>query len=270
MLKNYLRVALRHLFVNKAHSVINISGLAVGMAVALLTGIWIVDELSYDSWNKDYKHIVQLTQNVTDNGVVGTYTDMPFPLADELRKTYSSYFQYVVMGFFAGDHTLANGSKLVTQKGAFFEAQAPELMDLTMLEGSKTTLNDPKTILLSASAAKTTFGSQDPLGKTIRVDNKHDLKVGGVYKDLPGNSQFTDIDFLGAWSVVAEDWDLNKMDNPWRPNIFQIYARLAGNANIDQVSAAIRDIKLHRVHPDELYHHPQLFLVPMSRWHLYN
>ena len=269
MLSNYLRVALRHLTVNKAHSFINIAGLAVGMAVALLTGIWIVDEMSYDSWNKDYRHIVQVTQNVTDNGVVNTYRDLPFPLAEELRKNYGSHFQYVVMGSFTGDHILANGKKLITKNGAFFEAKAPDLMDLVLLEGSRQALEDPTTMLLSESAAKACFGSQDPLGRILRLDNKQEVKIGGVYKDLPGNSEFAGIEFLGAWQLMNADWQFDKMENPWRPNAFLIYARLTDGANIDQVSASIRDIKMHRVHPEELFHHPQLFLVPMSRWRLY-
>src|ERR1700729_841614 len=97
MIKNYLKIAWRNLIKNKVSSLINIGGLAVGMAVVMLIGLWIYDELSFDRYHKNYERIAQVIQNVTNNGEVQTWRDVPYPLAGELRKSYGSDFKDIVM-----------------------------------------------------------------------------------------------------------------------------------------------------------------------------
>src|ERR1700733_3794643 len=97
MIKNYFKVAWRNLRKNKVSSFINIGGLAVGMAVALLIGLWIYDELSFDKYHKNHDHIAQVMQNQTFNGKIGTQTSIPYPLGDELRNHYGSNFKYISM-----------------------------------------------------------------------------------------------------------------------------------------------------------------------------
>ncbi len=79
------------------HSFINIAGLSIGMAVAILIGLWMYDELSFDKNFKNYDRIAQVIQNVTNNGEVQTWRSVPYPLADELRKNYGSDFKHIVM-----------------------------------------------------------------------------------------------------------------------------------------------------------------------------
>src|SRR5258708_38533996 len=142
MIKNYLKIAWRNLIKNKVSSSINIGGLAVGMAVVMLIGIWIWDELSFDKYHKNYDHIAQVMQNVTNNGEVQTWRGMPYPLAAELRKSYGSDFKYVVMGTGSGNHILALGDKKLTKSGVFFEPQAPEMFSLKMLKDTRGGLKD--------------------------------------------------------------------------------------------------------------------------------
>src|SRR5215469_7602141 len=97
MLKNYLTIALRNLRKNKAHSFINIAGLSVGMAVALLIGLWIYDELSFDEYHPNYKSIAQVMQQTTINGRVNTGGVIPLPLEAEMRKSYGKDFTHIVM-----------------------------------------------------------------------------------------------------------------------------------------------------------------------------
>src|ERR1700710_2686428 len=98
MIKNNLKIAWRNLIKNKVSSLINIGGLAVGIAVVMLIGLWIYDELSFDKYHKNYNRIAQVIQNVTNNGEVLTWFQTPYPLANELRKSYGSNFKYVIMG----------------------------------------------------------------------------------------------------------------------------------------------------------------------------
>jgi putative ABC transport system permease protein len=273
MLRNYLKIAIRSLARNKVHSFINIAGLSVGMTVAMLIGLWIWDELSFDTYNKNYDRIAKVMQNQVFNGNIATWGSMPYPLGAELRKDYGGNFKYVVTSTGAYKQLLTSGTKKLNENGIYMEPDAPEMLDLTMLSGSRAGLKDPSSILLSQSAAKAYFGDTAPLGKLMRIDSS-DLKVTGVYKDLPANSGFADIDFIAPWAFrfINDKW-LNGMDNPWGNNSFQVFVQLADNmgaGHFSAVSAKIRNVKLDHIRQKEKIGKAQLFLLPISRWHLYS
>ncbi|MDB5125146.1 MAG: FtsX-like permease family protein [Mucilaginibacter sp.] len=270
MIKNYLKIAWRNLIKNKVSSSINIGGLAVGMAVVMLIGLWIYDELSFDTYHKNYSRIAQVIQNVTNNGEVQTWRGMPYPLAAELRKSYGSDFKRVVMSTGSGSHILALGDKKLNKSGAFLEPQGPEMFSLKMLKGSRNALNDPSSALISQSTAIAYFGNTDPMGKILRMDNQQNLKVAGVYEDLPKNSTFSDMAFVASWQLFATINELNKMTEPWRPNFVNLYVQLADNADLAGVSLKIRDVKLRHVNAMLAKKKPALFLQSMSQWHLYD
>ena len=270
MIKNYFKIAWRNLIKNKASSLINIGGLAVGMAVVLLIGLWIYDEVSFDRYHKNYNRIAQVIQNVTNNGEVQTWFSEPYPLATELRKNYGSDFKLVVMSTGINGHIIAFGDKKLTKSGAYMEAGGPELFSLKMLKGSKDALKDPTSILLSASTAKAYFGDADPIGKMLKIDNGASLKVAGVYEDLPKNTTLADLTFVGSWDRFASDAQLNQMKEPWRPNFVNIYVQLADAADFQKVSLKIKDEKLRHVSGQVAKKKPALFLHPMSKWHLYD
>jgi ABC-type antimicrobial peptide transport system permease subunit len=271
MIKNYLKVAWRNLSRNKVYSFINISGLAVGMAVTILIGLWIYDEISFNRYHKNYDHIAQVIQNVTNNGEVGTWRTVPYPLAEELRKNYGSDFKHIVMGAGGGNHILSVGEKKLTKNGIYFEPEGPEMLTLNMLRGDWNGLKDPSSVLLSASAAKAFFGDEDPVNKMMKIDNEQDVKVTGVYDDIPQNSTFSEFAFIAPWQLYFShaEWVKNAPD-PWRPNAFMIAVQLADNADMDAVSLKIKDAKLRNVNKELAKKKPALFLDPMSRWHLYD
>ena len=97
MIQNYLKIAFRNILRNKVYSFINIAGLAVGMAVAILIGLWVWDEVNFDKNNLNYNHITQVMQHLTNNGETQTQQVVPFPLAEELRKSYGSDFKRIVL-----------------------------------------------------------------------------------------------------------------------------------------------------------------------------
>jgi putative ABC transport system permease protein len=270
MIKNYFKIAWRNLIKNKAHSMINIVGLSVGMAVAMIIGLWIWDELSYDKDNTNYSQIAQVYQHNTINGEIGTWNSMPLPLGAELRKSYGSDFKYVLMSSWTELHFLTFGDKKITKNGNFFEPQAPYMLDLHMIKGSREGLKETFSMLISASLAKALFGTADPMNKVIRMDDKVNAKVTGVYEDMPANSSFTDMSFISPWALkLYKDSWMTKMNNPWGNNSFQVYVQIADHANMQSVSKKIKDAKLRNVSKDERRYNPILFLHPMSRWHLY-
>lgn len=270
MIKNYIKVAWRNLVKNKISSIINIGGLAVGMAVVILIGLWIYDELSFDRNHKNYNRIAQVIQNVTNNGEVQTWWSVPYPLADVLRKSHGSDFRSVVMATGVGSNMLTLGDKKISVQGSFMEPGGPELFTLNMLKGSRDVLKDPSSILISQSTAKAFFGDSDPMFKVLKLNNQDNLKVAGVYQDLPRNSTLADMAFVGSWDRFASDNQISKMKEPWRPNFVSLYVQLADNADFDKVSSNIRDEKLHHVSAFLAKKKPALFLEPMSKWHLYS
>ncbi len=271
MIKNHLKIAWRNLVKNKAHSTINIVGLSIGMAVAMLIGLWIWDELSFDKYHQNYNRIAQVWQNVTNNGEVQTWQTVPYPLADELRKTYGNDFKYVVMTAGMGNHILAVGDKKLTRNGGFMEPQGPDMLTLKMLKGTRNGLKDPSSVLISQSTATAYFGDADPIDKTMKIDNQLSVKVSGVYQDLPQNSTLADVGFIATWQMYYNNtgWVKTAAD-PWRPNAFQLLVQLADNADMDRISLKIKDVKLHKVSAALAKKKPALFLLPMSKWHLYS
>src|SRR6478672_91661 len=135
MFRNYFKTAWRNLGKSKMHSFINIAGLSIGMAVAILIGLWMYDELSFDKSFKNYNRIAQVIQNVTNNGEVQTWREVPYPLAEELRKNYSSDFKHIAMAVDWNDHhIIAIGDKKLNGSGGFFEKEMPEMFSFNMLK----------------------------------------------------------------------------------------------------------------------------------------
>ena len=270
MLRNYFKTAFRNLRRNRASSVINIGGLAIGMAVAIQIGLWIHDELSFNKNFAHYGRIARVMQNVTNNGEVQTWNSLPFPLAEELRKNYGSDFKRVILNSNWGDHMLAYDQKKLTTAGGYFEQGAPDMFSLKMVKGNTSGLDEPSTVFLSVSAAKAYFGDENPLDKILKIDNQATVKVTGVYEDFPRNCIFANMGFMAGWNTFYSNTEwIRTIEDPWRPNAFNIFVELNDQADIGKVSQKIKDAKLRKVNPQLAKKKPALFLAPMSDWHLY-
>ncbi|MFI5162189.1 MAG: ABC transporter permease [Sphingobacteriales bacterium] len=278
MIKNYLKIAWRNLLKNKAHTFINVSGLSVGMAVAMLIGLWIWDEVSYDKYFQNHDHLVQVMQHQTFNGERGTQSSIPLPLGPKLRADYTGptkEFKYVVNSTWTQGHILAYKDKKFNKDGNYMQAEAPDMLSLKMLKGTRGGLKDPSSILLSQTLAKVLFGDSDPMNQTVKLDNKDLVKVTGVFEDFPHNTSFNDMTFILPWDLYLKTnpWTKQNMAE-WGNNSWQIFAQLNPNANIEQVSARIKDLKLNALTAVNdklsLSFKPALFLHPMNKWHLYS
>ncbi|HEX8357494.1 MAG TPA: ABC transporter permease, partial [Segetibacter sp.] len=271
MLRNYFKTAWRNLTKNRFTSFINIGGLAIGMSVAILIGLWMVDELSYDKYHKNYERIAQVMQHQNFNGEIATQPANPAVMAEEIRRVYGSNFKYVLQSSWNSTHTLAFGEKILLKQGSFFEPQVAEMLTLTMLRGSRNGLYDMNAILLSQSVAEAYFGKDDPMNKIMKLDNKANVKVTGVYEDLPENTTLSGVQYLLPWDLYLSqnEW-IKKMENPWGSNFTQTFVQIADNADMEKVSAKIKDVKLNKIPKEEARYNPVVFLHPMKKWHLYS
>ena len=269
MLKNYLKTAWRSLLKNKTSSVINISGLAVGMAVAIIIGLWIWDEISFDRSNKNYSHIAQVMQNQDINGERTTWRGVPYPLADALRSNFKDDFKCVTLINWANS-ILSYNNKPLSKNGIYVESKAQEMLDLKMLKGSIKGLEQPDALFISRSLAKAVFGNEEPINKIITVEQVP-AKIAGVYEDMPANSSFADINFIAPWQLkLTIVPGIKTMENPWGNNGFQVMVQLADNTDMKTVSEKIKYVKLNNIREQEKIAKPLLFLHPMNKWHLYS
>ncbi|MCC6460418.1 MAG: ABC transporter permease [Saprospiraceae bacterium] len=268
MLRNFLKIAWRNLLKNKAFSSINIAGLAIGMAVAMMIGLWMRDELSFNTCHQHYKRLAQVQVNLTFNDKTGSGDAIPLPVGLALRNDFASDFERVARASWNFDHLLSKGEKKIIREGVFCEPELLAMFSPEMLQGNyANALRDPHSIVLSDSLARTLFGDEDPLNQTIRLDQEVDLVVTGVFKDLPFNADLKEIKFYLPWALYLsqQDWVRNSQDN-WENHSFQLFAQLRPGADMDAVSAKIRDVeKAHNKNGN-----PELFLHAMPRWHLYS
>ncbi len=273
MLKNYFKIAWRSLLKNRLSTFINLGGLSVGMAVAMLIGCWIYNEWSFDRQFHNYSQIAQVW--ALWPGHKGAQRQLPAPVVDELRSKFGSNFKQIIISSQTQEHVLAFNQKKLVRAGNFMDPEILELLSLPLLRGSRSALNDPHSIVLSASLAKAFFADADPIGQVIHMDDSLSVKVTGVYDDFPYTSSFRDLTFLSPWHLYENfDGETHHNRHSWGDNNWQVFVQLADHTDIDKVSEKIKTVKAdndpwldsagHNLNTSEL------FLHPMSRWHLYS
>lgn len=266
MIKNYFKIAWRNLIRNKVYSTINILGLSIGMAVALLIALWIWDEVDFNKDFTNYDRLVRVMQNSTHGNNTSTQFNNPIPLAGELRTKYASDFRKVMLASWNYSRVLSIGDKKISKSGMFAEPEVLDMFSAKMLKGSHASLNDPSSIVLSRSTARAIFGDEDPIGQVLKIDNLSSLSVTGVYEDFPVNSDFNEVTFLMPWKnyEATQGWVKSSV-SAWNSNSFQLFALLADNAEVGKVAAKVKGALTGHERKDK----PEVLLQPMSKWHLY-
>jgi putative ABC transport system permease protein len=273
MIKSYFKIGWRNLLRSKGYSIINIGGLAIGMTVAILNGLWIWDELSFNKYFQRYEKIAQVAYSATVNGERGVGTTMTYPLGTELITNQHQYFNHVVRTSGDREYILSTGDKNLSCQGLYTDEAAPELFTFKMIYGSRNGLGGAHSIMISNSFAKALFGDIDPVNKSIRLNNKMDVTIGGVYEDFPFNTQFYDIKFFGNWSLfLLDDPEIEeRFANNWRSHFIEIYVEIIPETNFQWVSERLKNIiKVDPLDAEKFALQKREFLLyPMSDWHLF-
>jgi putative ABC transport system permease protein len=267
MFKNYFKTAWRNIIKNKLYSVINIAGLATGMGLAILIGLWIWDELSFNTYHHNYKNIAQVMVTQTFGNNISTDVAIPLPLKDELKNNFGSDFKSMALASWKWDHSFTIDKTKISKSGMYVEPDFLKIFSIKMIQGSyNDALNHPSSILLSESAAKSLFGNENALNKTIVFDNGLNGKITGVFADIPTSSEFNGVEVLLPWSLfLQQDGVKNALDN-WGNNSFQLFAQINDKTTFESITFKIKDIgKKH--YPQSK---PEYFLQPMRKWHLYS
>jgi ABC-type antimicrobial peptide transport system permease subunit len=266
MLRNYFKIAVRNLLRNKAFSIINILGLAIGMASALLIGLWITNELSVDRFFSGKDRIYHIYSREVDNGNLVVWGRAPTPLVSVLKTSYpeveeASRFRPVYF-------LVINDESRYNLEGGFADSCFLSILDFPLLEGNpRTALSSPHSIVLTQHVAKNLFGREDPMGKTVLLDSNREFRVTAVLKDLPANTEFT-FQYLVPWSYVDElGWD--PLATGWRITNAGAYVLLKPGASQTAFDDKIRHIIREHVKEGQGFDR-ELFTQPITREHLYS
>lgn len=269
MFLNYFKVAWRNLLHNKVYSVLNVVGLALGMGVALLIGLWVYGQVSYDRWLPGHERAARVMLRARNNGDWAASPATALPLIGVLKKEVPG-IQYAAVADWMGPHSLVVGEHRLYCGGAMASAEFLQIFRYPLVKGkADEVLQGTYSIVLTETTAKGLFGSADPIGKTVRISNAQDLTVTGVMKDLPNNTSFG-FHYIVPFAYYASHtaWVRND-DNNWRDRSFQTFVSLAPNVTFAQVAAPLAAIEKKYDAADYAATHDELFLQPMSRWHLY-
>jgi hypothetical protein len=188
------------------------------MAFAMLIGLWIQYETSFDTFHDNKDRIAIVLKNTLFNDMRNTQDATPLPLYDELKKNYPEVNRATRIDW-GSEHNLLVGNNKFIKQGRYVDPDFLEMFSFPMLKGNiKTALNDPYSIILTESLAKSLFGSEDPMGKRIKLDNQFDVQVTGIVKDVPKNSTIT-FNFLAPYefNVATSDFIKNNRTS-WSNN----------------------------------------------------
>jgi len=215
-LKTFLKTALRSLVRRKGISLINISGLALGLAGFLIISLYVQNELSYDKYNANYKRIVRVTEIDSSASTPLEYARTPAPLAEALRREFPAITNTVRL-VKSEKVLVSSGERRFYEENAFFAD--PSILSVftfpLSIGDAQTALSEPRAILLTEQTARRYFGDADPSGRLVRWDNRYDLKVTGVLKDVPQNSHFhfdCVVSLSSAKEILGEDFLTNDVN----------------------------------------------------------
>jgi predicted permease len=270
MLSNYLRIALRTLGKNKVYSFINISGFAIGIACSLLILLWVYDELTYDTFLPKYDRIFRLMIRANYGGSINVWNANPFPGGAAVKEDHSSVLNTAVSDW-GGSHLLADAAKAdragISKTGNYVTGDFLNIFEHPMIYGDRATaLDDMNSIVLTASTARSLFGQTDVLGRTVRLDDRSELKVTGVIADVPDNSNIK-FDFLAPWKLFEQVPWAKMASERWDFYSFPVYVELRDRSDAASVEAKIKDLPARHGQND---FKKEFFLHPISSWRLHS
>jgi len=265
MFKNFLKIAFRNLLRNKSFSAINIIGLAIGMASAIIILLWIQNEMSYDQFHQKKDRIYEVWNRAFFSNQLSSWNTTPKVLARALEKDLPEVEQATRVNW-PSDHLLGIGDKRLLVTGYMVDSNFLQMFSFPLLNGNPaSSLKEMYSIVITEKLAKKLFGHEDAMGKIIRYDNSDNFTVTGILKDLPNNTRF-DFEYLLPWSYLRKT---GGDDNIWGNNSTKTYVLLKPNTSLASVEPKIKVIK-QKYDDDAKKSNWQMFLYPISRWRLYS
>jgi len=264
MFKNYLKIAIRNLWKSKVFSFINIAGLAVGMASAVLIFLWIANEVSYDKFHEKKERIYQAWNRATFSGKLQCWGTTPKILVKGIMNDIPEVEEAARVNR-PNNYLFSIGEKRLTLQGNIVDSNFLKIFSFPLLKGNPATvLNNMHSIVITETLSKKLFGSEDAMGKIIKIDNQDNFTVTGILKDLPNNTRFQ-FEYLLPWSYLRYK---GGDDAVWGNNSTATYVLLKPNTSFASANEKIRKIKTRYDKTEDPKW--EMFFYPIARWRLYS
>ncbi|MES1217170.1 MAG: ABC transporter permease [Bacteroidota bacterium] len=266
MLKNYFKTAWRNLTRGKSFSFINISGLAIGMAGAVLILLWLQNEISFDKFHTNKDNLFEvygLTSNT--DGHPSAIPVVSQPLGPSIKQNFPEVEAATRVKDWYGFLITANNKSFTDITGSFVDPSFLQMFSFPLTEGSKNDqLKNVYSITITEKLANKLFGTENAIGKIVRINNKDNFTVTGILKDLPANTRF-DFEYLLPWDYLKK-LGQGYSNESWLSNNTPTYVQLKPNTNVTAFNAKIKDLSRVNAGRNDIWTH---FLFPLSQWHLY-
>lgn len=262
MLKNYLKVTWRSLTRYKGFSLVNISGLAIGMASAILILLLIQNIISADQFHEKKDRIYLLYNRGTFEGKVECWPGLPMELGPELKKDYPEVEEYARINGI-GPFILTLGDRHFEANGMITDPGFLKIFSFPLVKGNpETALSSPRSIVVTEKFAKKLFGNDEAMGKPVRIDSNANFMISGVMKDLPNNTTYN-FEYLLPWSYMKEvGWYRSNWDYYATPTIVLL------KPGVSEKTANERFRNILKPHGDKVKN--EVFVHPLSKWRLYS
>jgi putative ABC transport system permease protein len=264
MFRLNFKIALRNLWKNKGYTLINVGGLAIGLASCMVLLLYVAYEWGYDRQSKNVENTYVVYQHQRTSSQTFSWAWTPGLLAPELAAT--------IPGAVTASHSSYPEAQLLTyhenffkKPGVYSDPQFLKIMDYKFLKGHpERALREVNSIILTETMAKNLFGNEDPINKVIKFDNKDELKVDGVIADIPKNSSIV-FDFLLPWSFWEKQLPFIKTAG-WGNNFCLTLLQLQKGQDSKKSNALVSQVlRKHQNGSTGIYS-----LHPLSKWHLYS
>ncbi len=239
MFKNYLKTALRNIMQNKGYSFINLVGLTLGITCCILILLWVRDERGFDRFHKNSDRIYRVVTRVKSADRENHYASTPPPLGPYLKNQYPEVINFTRFRM-VGEWLIKHNQKVFIENGvALADPSFFEIFSFPFAQGNlETALSDPQSLVITEAMAGKYFGQENPIGKSLFIQNQFDFKVTGVIKNIPRNSHLR-FDFIVPFKLIGEQ----KLEH-WGDNDYYTYILVRegiSSENLDQkISDAVR------------------------------
>ncbi len=244
MLENYFKIAVRNLKKYKAFSLINITGLAVGIASCILIFLYIRSEMSYDKFYKNAGQIYRVSLHAVINNAVFNAAVTSAPLGEELYHDYPEVVDYTRIRKSGAPVVRYNNKVFSEERFLFADSTFFSVFNMHFLKGNpETALSKPNSVVITESTARKYFGDQNPIGKFLNTDNKKNYLITGVVQDIPANSHFH-FDFLASISSYQQI-----ADQDWISNNYYTYIKLRKGTDVKSFDNKLKGVVAKYVGP---------------------
>ena len=266
MFKNYFKTAWRNLIKNKGFSFINITGLAIGMAAAILILLWIQNEMSRDTLYPKSNRLYLMYNRDKFSGQLWAWSSTPMIMGPTIKQNYPEVEDAVRVDSHSANYLLTVGEKKLIEQGFIVDSGFLNMFNFPMLYGNPTkALDGIYNIVLTEKLAKTLFGNENAIGKTIKIDSTDIFTVSGVMKDLPNTTSFR-FDYLLSFAYLQK---LKQIDDAWDNNQLSTYILLKQNASHDVFDSKVKNITIEHTKNSGLPSTTQVFSYPVSQTYLF-